>query len=103
MIKEPTIKIEDYMINEVIIEVEATAEDLEIMRADVFSESELPSPGIKKYRSSRYILKDKVRVLLDADIVEHFGNTKYKEDKETYQTNINQTLRQVIESEKRVK
>ncbi len=91
------------MINERIIEIEVTAEDLEIMRADGVSESELPALGIKKYRPSRHIFKDKVMVLLDADIVEHFKDTTHKEDKEIYQTNINQTLRQVIESEKRIK
>ncbi|MBC7798411.1 MAG: hypothetical protein H7Z37_16200, partial [Pyrinomonadaceae bacterium] len=57
------------MTNERIIEVEVTSEDLEKMRAEGYDESELPALGIKKYRPARHIIRDKVVVLLDADIV----------------------------------
>jgi len=89
--------------NERIIEVEVTVEDLEEMRADGFAEADLPPLGIKKYRPARHILKDKVAVLLDADIVEHFKKTGESDETKFYQTQINQTLRKFIESEKEAK
>ncbi len=88
------------MTNERIIEVEVTSEDLEKMRADGISELDLPSIGIKRYRPARHIIRDKVVILLDADIVEHFKKNSETGDKEVYQTQINQTLRQLIESGK---
>ncbi len=88
------------MTNDRIIEVEITSEDLEKMRTDGISESDLPSIGIKRYRPARHIIRDKVVILLDADIVEHFKKNSETGDKEVYQTQINQTLRQLIESGK---
>ena len=88
------------MTNERIIEVEVTSEDLEKMRADGIAEADLPSIGIKRYRPARHILRDKVVVLLDADIVEHFKKSANNDDKEVYQTQINLELRRMIEQEK---
>lgn len=88
------------MTNERIIEVEVTPEDLEKMRADGIAEADLPSIGVKRYRPARHVLKDKVAILLDADIVEHFKKIAEKDDKEFYQAQINQTLRRFIESSK---
>jgi len=85
------------MINNRIIEVEVTEEDLQKMRADGIVEADLPPLGIKKYRSARHISKDKIVVLLDADIVEHFKKTSENDDAKFYQTRINQTLRKFIE------
>ncbi len=58
------------MTDEKIIEVEVTADDLEKMRAEGVSEEDLPAIGIKRYRPARHIVKnkDKVMILLDADI-----------------------------------
>lgn len=84
--------------NERLIEVEVTAEDILKMRADGVPESELPRLGVKRYRPARHIVNDKVAILLDADIVEHFKNESA--DAEFYQARINKTLRRIIESEK---
>jgi uncharacterized protein (DUF4415 family) len=83
--------------NQRIIEVEVTVDDLEKMRADGIAEADLPPLGIKRYRPARHIPKDKVAVLLDADIVEHFKKTTENDDTKFYQTQINQTLRKFIE------
>lgn len=85
------------MTNERIIEVEVTPEDLDEMRSKGIAEEDLPQLGIKRYRPARHIIKDKnkVMIFLDADIVEHFK----KRDESSYQTQINQKLRQIIERE----
>ncbi len=88
------------MTNEKIIEVTVTTEDIEEMRADGISEAELPEIGVKRFRPARHILKDKVAILLDVDIVEHFKKRAESDDTEFYQTRINQTLRRMIENEK---
>ncbi|MCD9185182.1 MAG: BrnA antitoxin family protein [Pyrinomonadaceae bacterium] len=89
------------MISDRIIEVEVTEEDLAQMREDGIAETDLPKTGVKRYRPARHILKDKVAILLDADIVEHFKSRT--ETDESYQININQTLRRLIENEKSAK
>ncbi len=81
--------------DEKIIEVEVTPEDVATMRARGVDEGDLPSPGIKRYRPVRHILRDKVAILLDAYIVEHFKANS--DSDEFYQTEINKALRQVIE------
>ena len=90
------------MTDEKIIEVEVTAEDLEKMRAEGISESELPAVGIKRYRAARHIVRntDKVTVLLDADIAEHFKKRAASENTESFQVQINQELRQIMERQK---
>ncbi|NOT48701.1 MAG: hypothetical protein HOP17_13245 [Acidobacteria bacterium] len=82
--------------DEKLIEVEVTAGDIEIMRAQGVEESDLPALGIKRYRPARHIIRDKVAILLDADIVEHFKTNS--DSDEFYQAQINKALRQVIES-----
>ena len=98
--KEHTIKTEMSAISERIIEVEVTTEDIEKMRADGVSEADLPEAGIKHFRPARHILKDKVAILLDIDIVQHFKERVKSDDTEFYQKQINQTLRRAIEHEK---
>ena len=86
---------------EKIIEIEVTAADITQMRAEGVPEDEIPSLGtIERYRPARHILKDKVAVLLDVDIVNHFKKNSDASDSEFYQKQINQTLRRAIETEK---
>lgn len=94
------IKIEMSTTNEKIIEVEVTPNDVVKMRADGVPESDLPSLGSKRFRPARHILNDKVAILLDVDIVEHFKQRAESVNAEFYQSQINSTLRRVIESEK---
>lgn len=83
-----------------IIEVEVTAADIAQMRADGVSESEIPAVGtIERFRPARHVMKDKVAILLDTDIVDHFKKKAESSDGEFYQNQINQTLRQAIERE----
>lgn len=83
-----------------IIEIEVTAADISQMRADGVPEHEIPPLGtIERYRPSQHILKDKVAVLLDVDIVDHFKKSSDSTDSLFYQKKINQTLRQAIERE----
>ena len=83
-----------------IIEIEVTAEDVAQMRSDGVPENELPAVGPKRYRAARHIMRDKVAILLDTDIVEHFKRKAASDDAEFYQTDINQTLRHAIESQR---
>lgn len=84
--------------NERIIEVEVTSEDIETMRSQGVDEADLPNPGLKRYRPARHVIRDKVAILLDADIVEHF---KGKSDSdESYRNQINNALRHIVESER---
>ena len=47
----------------------------------------------RRYRPARHVLRDKVAILLDIDIVEHFKANS--DSDEFYQTQINKALRQV--------
>ncbi len=96
---ERIIKTEMNTIGDRIIEVEVTEEDLRQMRADGVPASELPQLGVKKYRPARHIVKDKVAILLDADIVEHFKNQS-ETGSDFYQKRINQALRETIDHAK---
>ena len=84
-------------ISDKIIEVEVTEDDLLELRASGVPESELPKLGTRKYRPARHLIRDKVAILLDADIVEHFKNESDEDNQEFYQHRINQTLRNAIE------
>jgi len=85
------------MTNEKIIEVEVTSAHIAEMRADGVPESEIPELGtIKRYRPARHRMHDKVAILLDRDIVDHFKRKAGSDDGEFYQRQINQTLRQAI-------
>ena len=82
-----------------IIEVEVTAADIAEMRADGVPEGEIPALGtIERFRPARHLMKDKVAILLDRDIVDHFRKGAETGDSEFYQRQINQTLRRAIES-----
>ena len=86
--------------NERIIEIEVTAADIRQMRADGIPEDEIPSLGaVERYRPSSHILHNKVAILLDTDIVDHFKKKAESGNLEFYQSQINETLRHAIESE----
>ena len=98
--RERIIEIEMITTSERIIEIEVTAADIAQMRADGVPEDEIPPLGtIERYRPARHILKDKVAVLLDVDIVDHFKKNADSTDSEFYQKQINQALRQAIEKQ----
>lgn len=82
-------------INERIIEVEVTKEDLEEMRADGISEKDLPEPGIKRYRPARHVIKDKnkITLLIDSDVLEYYETRSQEKNAAPCQTQINDELR----------
>jgi uncharacterized protein (DUF4415 family) len=88
------------MTDEKIIEVEVTAEDLEKMRAEGVAEKDLPQVGIKRFRPARHIIKTKNVVILDSDVAAYFKKRAKKENQTSYQTQINDELRSVIENQK---
>ena len=89
--------------NEKIIEVEVTKEDLEQMKTEGVSEKDLPEIGIKRYRPSRHILKDKgkITLLIDSEVLEHFEKRAEKENSVSCQTQINQELRRIMERDRK--
>ena len=87
------------MTDEKIIEVEVTSDDLDKMRAGGIAEEDLPSIGVKRYRPAQHIIKNKLMILLDADIVEHFKKRAEAEHLPSFQTQINRELRQIMERE----
>lgn len=91
------------MTDERIIEVEITAEDLERMRAEGVAEEDLPELGIKKYRSAQHIIKTKHIVILDSDVAEYFKNQAKEKNQASYQTQINNALRNIIENQENKK
>ncbi len=85
-----------------IIEVKVTAEDLEKMRTEGVSENDLPEIGIKHYRPARHILKDKdkITLLIDSEVLEHFEKRAAKDNAAPCQTQINDELRRIMERDK---
>lgn len=76
------------MTNERIIEVEVTKKDLEEMKAGGISEKNLPETGVKRYRPARHIIKDKdkITLVIDSDVLEHFQKRSEKENAAPCQT-----------------
>lgn len=94
-------KIGMIMTDKKVIEIKVTSAHIEEMRSDGVSEAEIPPLGtVKRYRPARHILHDKVAILLDTDIVEHFKKRSESGDQTFYQTEINRTLRNAIEGKK---
>ncbi len=89
-------------INEKIIEVEVTKKDLEEMKADGTSEKDLPELGVKRYRPARHIIKDKnkITLLIDSDVLEHFETRSQEKNAAPCQTQINDELRRIMERDK---
>ncbi len=90
------------MTDERTIEVEVTEEDLEQMKAEGFSKKDLPEIGVKRYRPSRHILKDKgkITLLIDSEVLEHFEKRAEKENTASCQIQINQELRRIMERDR---
>ena len=90
------------MTNDRSIEVEVTKKDLKKMKAEGISEKDLPELGIKRYRPARHILKDKdkITLLIDSEVLEHFEKPAEKENAEPCQTQINNELRRIMERDK---
>ncbi len=103
MKKEHISKIEMSMISERIIEVEITEKDLEKMKAEGVSEKDLPETGVKRYRPARHIIKDKdkITLVIDSDILEHFQKRSEEKNAAPCQTQINNELRQIMERDKK--
>ncbi len=102
MKKELITKIEMNMTDEKIIEVEVTAEDLEKMKAAGISERDLPEIGVRHYRPARHIVKDKdkITLLIDTEVSEHFEKRAEKENAAPCQVQINEGLRRIMERER---
>jgi len=90
------------MTDERTIEVEVTEEDLEQMKAEGFSKKDLPEIGVKRYRPSRHILKDKdkITLLIDSEVLEHFEKRAEKENTASCQIQINQELWRIMERDR---
>ncbi len=90
------------MTDEKIIEVEVTTEDLEKIKADGVSEKDLPELGLKRYRPARHIVKgkDKITLLIDSEVLEHFEKRAEKENAAPYPVQINDELRRIMERER---
>lgn len=90
------------MTGERIIEVKVTNEDLEKMKAEGFSDEDLPEIGVKRYRPARHILKDKgkITLLIDSEVLEHFEKRAEKENAAPCQIQINEELRRIMERDR---
>lgn len=91
------------MTDDRIIEVEVTTEDLEQMKAEGFSDEDLPEIGVKRYRPARHILKDKgkITLLIDSEVLEHFEKRAKKENSASCQIQINEELRRIMERDRK--
>ena len=85
-----------------IIEVEVTAEDLEIMKAEGAAEKDLPEIGVKQYRPARHIQtdKDKITLLIDTEVLEHFEKRAERKNAAPFQIQINDELRRIMERDR---
>ena len=85
-----------------VIEVEVTQEDLEQMKAEGFSDEDLPEIDVKRYRPARHILKDKgkITLLIDSEVLEHFEKRAEKENAPPCQIQINEELRRIMERDR---
>lgn len=91
------------MTDKKIIEVEVTTDDLEKMKAEGVSEEDLPELGLKRYRPARHIVKekDKITLLIDSEVLEHFIKRAEKENAASCQIQINDELRRIMECERK--
>ncbi len=90
------------MTDEKIIEVEVTAEDLEKMKSAGVPKKDLPELGTRRYRPARHIIKnkDKITLLIDSEVLEHFEKRAEKENAASCQVQINDELRRIMERER---
>jgi uncharacterized protein (DUF4415 family) len=86
------------------IEVEVTEQDIRELRKAGVNKNELPPVGSKRtYQRARHIVKRdkqkiKVSIFLDADIIDYFQARAEKPNTASYQTQINNELRRVMET-----
>ena len=82
-------------------EVKYTEADLEELRQEGYSETELPKPGKHTFRRARHYTprgeqKIKITMYLDADILDFFKERAKEPNTSPYQTQINNELRAVM-------
>jgi len=87
-----------------IIEFETTLADQEKMRSEGVSEDEIPPVGIRRYRRSHFVVKPreakvKISLYIDGDILEYFRQRAAPPRAAPYQTQINNELRRIMESD----
>ena len=90
------------MTNDRTIEVEVTKKDLKKMKAEGVSEKDLPEIGIKRYRPARHIQtdKDKITLLIDTKVLEHFEKRAERKNAAPFQIQINDELRRIMERDR---
>lgn len=84
-----------------VIEVEYTEKDVQELREAGVAEDDLPKPGIKKYRRSRFVVepseaKVKITMWLDGNVLQYFKQRSESPDAAPYQTQINNELRRIM-------
>lgn len=79
------------------------AEDVEKMRAEGVEEKDLPAVGsLKRYRPARHIQtdKNKITLLIDAEVLEHFEKRARRKNAAPSQVQINDELRRIMERDR---
>lgn len=86
------------------IDIEYTARDIKEMRDDGIPDDELPNAGIHQFRRSKFVTrrseqKIKVAIYLDADILDFLRSRENETDLDSYQKQINDELRNLMNRE----
>jgi len=89
-----------------VFEFETTPQDQEKMRSEGVSEDEIPPVGIRRYARSRFVVKPrdakvKISLYIDGDILEYFRQRAAPPHAAPYQTQINNELRKIMETDAR--
>ncbi len=87
-----------------VFEFETTPQDQEKMRSEGVSEDEIPPVGVRRYARSRFRVKPseakvKISLYIDGDILEYFRKRAESPDAAPYQTQINNELRRIMETD----
>lgn len=86
------------------IDIEYTARDIKEMRDDGIPDDELPNAGVHQFRRSKFVTqrseqKIKVAIYLDADILDFLRSRANETDPDSYQKQINDELRDLMNRE----
>ena len=86
------------------IDIEYTARDIKEMRDDGIPDDELPNAGVHQFRRSKFVTrrseqKIKVAIYLDADILDFLRSRENETDLDSYQKQINDELRNLMNRE----
>ena len=86
------------------INIEYTAQDIQEMRNDSVPDDELPNVGVHQFRRSKFVTrrseqKIKVSIYLDADILDFLRSRADEADLDSYQKQINDELRALMNRE----